>query len=112
MSLIVYTAQYRYNGEDRLDITVRGKDPFGRIFAPTWEMVNGYKNKTLSEKDYIRKYDKIINDVSIIAWDHIFSLKKITLVCFCKPETFCHRVLLAKKLEEMGATYKGERRGN
>jgi len=36
--LTVYTAQYRYSGLDRLDITVKGQDPFGRVFAlhGTW----------------------------------------------------------------------------
>ena len=39
----VYTAWIRYNGPDRLDITVQGKDPVGGVFAPTWDMVRDYK---------------------------------------------------------------------
>ena len=27
----LYTAQYKYAGDDRLDITVKGKDPMGRL---------------------------------------------------------------------------------
>ena len=32
---LLYTARYRYSGNDRFDITVKGKDPIGRIFAPS-----------------------------------------------------------------------------
>jgi hypothetical protein len=35
---------------------------------------------------------------------------QITLVCFCRSFTFCHRVLAARMLEEMGyGKYLGER---
>ena len=40
---MLYTAQYRYPGMDRLDITVKGQDRFGKFFAPTWNMVSGFK---------------------------------------------------------------------
>jgi hypothetical protein len=40
---LLYTARYRYSGNDRLDITVKGKDPIGRIFAPSRKMVMGSK---------------------------------------------------------------------
>ena len=39
MKTKVYTAQYRYSGLHRLDITVKGKDQVGRVFAPSWDMV-------------------------------------------------------------------------
>lgn len=48
------TAQYRYSGNDRLDITVKGNDPIGKIFAPTWEMVRLYKEYK-NEINYIRE---------------------------------------------------------
>ena len=43
MTLKIYTAMYSYSSSDRLDITVQGKDPIGKIFAPTWGMVMEYK---------------------------------------------------------------------
>ena len=48
MPLKFYTAQYRYKGEDRMDITVKGQDPIGKMFAPTWAMVMGLKDGKLS----------------------------------------------------------------
>jgi len=39
----LWTAQYRYPGPHRLDITVKGRDPIGKMFAPTWDMVKQYK---------------------------------------------------------------------
>lgn len=53
----LYTAQYSYSQNDRLDITVKGKDPVGRVFAPTWKMVMQSKEGRLSWDDYkSRKY--------------------------------------------------------
>ena len=110
--LKVHTAQYRYSGKDRLDITVKGKDPLGSIFAPTWDMVNGLKSGKISEEEYTYQYDKILNRVKKLTWDYLLVQKKLTLVCFCPLGAFCHRILLAKRLVEMGAIYKGERRIN
>lgn len=36
----VFTSQYKYKGKNRFDITVKSGD---KTFAPTWEMVMGYK---------------------------------------------------------------------
>jgi len=114
----IYTAQYRYNGPDRLDITVKGNQYPGKILAPTWEMVQGYKKQTLNQWDYTIKYFSLI---TARAWETpaVFrsSLRdiatqrpEITLVCFCPAGEFCHRILAARMLEEMGfGRYVGER---
>lgn len=93
----IQTAQYNYSESDRLDITVKGKDKLGSIFAPSWEIVNGYKNGTLSEKEYELKYYEILDNSykqNRDKWEEFFNLKYVTLVCFCKKQTFCHRYLL------------------
>ena len=41
----IHTSTIRYAGQDRLDVTVKSGD---QTFAPTWEMVMGYKNGTIS----------------------------------------------------------------
>jgi len=110
--LKIYTAQYRYSGDDRIDITIKTAKPPWSIFAPTWEMVMDYK-RTKNEKAYEIQYNSIVADVF---WDHrkelealIDSDRTITLVCFCRAGEFCHRVLLARHLAAAGATYLGER---
>ena len=114
----IYTAHYRYSGDDRLDITVKGNTPPGNVLAPTWEMVRGLQAQKISEWDYTIKYFSLliyrlgsIGDSWRTTFDEmVYNKQQLTLVCFCKPQTFCHRVLAARMLEEMGyGRYLGER---
>ena len=113
----IYTAPYNYNGGDRLDITVKGQDDLGKIFAPTWEMVNGLKNKTITETQYENLYHQRMTQslrVNGFWWfDTLLKRKQITLVCFCPSGHFCHRYLLSRILVEwfwqLGVKNKGER---
>lgn len=110
--LKVWTAQYRYNGNDHIDITVKSAKYPWNVFAPTWEMVMEYK-RTLDENTYTNAYDTIVDKAfemhAKTLSDLLKSDRTITLVCFCRPGDFCHRVLLAKHFESLGATYFGER---
>ena len=109
--LEIWTAQYRYSGPDRLDITAKSKDPLSKYFAPTWDLVLRYKNKSISEEEYTEEYLELMRNVYRKfpnVWRQLLSRKRVVLVCFCRPNTFCHRTLLAKILEKLGATYKGE----
>jgi uncharacterized protein YeaO (DUF488 family) len=108
----IYTAQYRYSGADRLDITVKGKDPVGQVFAPSWEIVNGFLKKRISQAEYTRRYiammaESVKHNHQI--WLDILNRQEVTLVCFCPAYNFCHRYILAEILQSMGATYCGER---
>lgn len=111
----LWTAQYRYPGPHRLDITVKGKDPLGSSFAPTWDMVKDYKAGFISEDVaravYIEKYEKLIadrlaNDPTL--FDKILERDYVVLVCFCPATHFCHRHIVKDKLVDLGAIYKGE----
>lgn len=115
--LKVWTAQYRYSGQDRIDITVKSAPYPWSIFAPTWKMVMDYKHAggtPEAEQIYVNQYKSIVDRAfeshSQQLSDLINSDRTITLVCFCRPGDFCHRVLLAKHFESLGATYYGERR--
>ena len=108
----LWTAQYRYSGKDRLDITVKGNDPIGKAFAPSWDMVTRYKNGKITEKQYIEEYKiRMIKSCANNheAWDWLLSQDEVTLVCFCKAGAFCHRKLLAKMLIQLGAIFMGEK---
>lgn len=112
----IYTAQYGYDGDDRLDVTVKGNDMFGINFAPNWDMVNRFKNGLMSEKEYELRYRTLMNSrygenkytFTELVEGLVFK-DRVTLVCFCPPGAFCHRILLAEYLAQIGATYKGER---
>ena len=110
----VWTAQYRYPGPYRLDITVKGQDQFGKLFAPTWEMVSTYHKsaRTLADQQiYIEKYHTLILNVinrNPEAWKKLLAMKQVVLVCFCPAGEFCHRNILIYYLQQYGAVYHGE----
>lgn len=121
---MIYTAQYRYPGPDRLDITVKGQDIVGKWFAPSWEMVMDWK-KTGDEEAYRNLYYKLLIDRYATepkakeVTDNLVRLfggekdRDITLVCFCPANTFCHRYLLTRFLRHnWGIHYGGERKLN
>jgi hypothetical protein len=122
---MLYTAQYRYSGRDRLDITVKGNDPAGKIYAPTWNMVQGWKNNSLSNEEYTDMYyhllldrwnnrpgfaDEITRLVEMVKDTDNMQARDVTLVCFCPAGSFCHRYLLVNFLEyNYDIPYGGER---
>ena len=114
----VYTAQYRYAGFDRLDITVKGKHPVGKVLAPTWDLVINLNNGRITRDEYTSRYVALLyqrlqhTDAALFN----FIIKRammadITFVCFCPPDTFCHRVIVAQLFHsQFGIAYNGERR--
>lgn len=114
---MLYTAQYRYGGSDRLDITVKGNDLNGKMFAPTWDMVNQVKDGSMSEEEYTDRYYKLLNSkwsgsfkTEVLSMVEKLKGEDITIVCFCATGKFCHRYLLANWLcFNFGVEYGGER---
>lgn len=110
----IYTAQYRYSGKDRMDVTVKSASGPGLMFAPIWPLVMGFKNGTIDSKTYERVYYNLLSGRASDpafkdAVQKVLAMDSVTFVCFCPPGAFCHRVLLAKYLETLGAKYMGER---
>lgn len=110
----LYTARYGYKGDDRLDITVKGRDPVGKVFAPTWKMVMKTRQGKMAWEEYKEMYKELMR-TSYRAhkdiWHEVLNREKVTLVCFCPEGGLCHRYLLADCLEKLGADRKGERSG-
>ena len=111
-NLEVFTSTNSYRELDSLDITVHGQDEIGKVFAPTWWMVNSYHKGNLNEVEFRACYidqvmSRLTEDLSAI--EYLSNLHHVTLTCFCASGGFCHRIILAKMLEQFGATYKGER---
>lgn len=109
MTLKIYTSQFRYSGDDRLDITVKS----GRKeFAPTWDMVMGHKSDALSDEDYIVMYKQLMNQSyknNRKVWKELLNRDSVTLVCYCAKGKFCHRVVLAEMMAKaFGCEYVGE----
>ena len=113
---MLYTAQYRYPGQDRLDITVKGNNVAGKIYAPTWQMVQAVKEKTITEEEYTGRYYNLLierwktNGEEMMRLVNMVSDRDMTLVCFCPSGAFCHRHLLVEFLRHNWAVeYGGER---
>ena len=90
----LYSAQYRYTGPDRLDITVKGKDPVGKLFAPTWKMVMGSKEGKITWSEYKEMYKELMRESYSQhkdVWGEILNREEVTLVCICQSGTDCHR---------------------
>jgi uncharacterized protein YeaO (DUF488 family) len=104
----VYTSQYNYKGDNRLDITVKTG---WNILAPTWDMVMNYKNGNISQEEYTKQYYNKMRTSYVNRkddWNWILKQEEVVLVCFCKAGDFCHRLLLADILVKLGAEYLGE----
>ena len=103
----VYTSQFRYSGPNRLDVTAKQKTPF----SPTWSMVNRFKNGTINQEEYSKLYTDLMNKSytkNYNNWYDVLNLNNVTFVCYCTPNSFCHRFLLAQYFEILGAKYYGE----
>lgn len=104
----IYTSQYKYSGADRLDTTMKTGD---KAFAPTKKMVYDIKYRGMSEEEYTEKYYELMRKSYRLRrkkWDALLNQERVVLICYCAEGKFCHRVLLARILEKLNASYKGE----
>lgn len=111
--LKIWTAQYRYPGADRFDITAKGKANLA--FAPTWDLVKRYKAGEISDTRYTLEYTEQMRQSfcnNTEAWKALLRMEEVTFVCFCAAGSFCHRKVLAEILDfhySEHAKYMGER---
>lgn len=100
----VQIAQWRKVDRDTIsffDITVKSGD---RSFAPTWNLLKGYKDGAVSEDEYTRVYLELMRERISANKDHfvntLLSLtedkQSIALACYCPQGKFCHRHLLSE----------------
>ena len=90
-------------GVKGVDVTVKSAKGFARSFAPSWGMVMGYKNGTLTEAQYTEQYMKILDAVSVEAWRWLYAQAvngEVVLLCYCRDKdasgnrVFCHTHLI------------------
>jgi len=102
-------------------ITICGKTPLGwngkqyKKLAPKWEFFSKWKNKTFGceecfkNNEYYTKefYDKVLNKLNIQqVLNELYELsggsENIVLLCYEKPDDFCHRHLVADWMKGYG----------
>ena len=64
---------------------------------PTWNMINEYK-RTHNEQQYIAQYQIILDKLN--PSDTVTRLNNSILLCWEKPNEFCHRHLIADWLND------------
>lgn len=81
-----------------IDTTIKSKHP---LFSPSWDIVMGHKNGSVSDEEYKHEYRRILNRRIVETPDrfHEFFMlhqaDRIALACYCPAGKFCHRHLLA-----------------
>lgn len=111
MALKIYTAHYRYKGQDRLDISVKTGN---QVFAPTSDMVVSHKKKMISNKSFTRKYLNLLTNSFEFhrgEWEVLLGKEEVTIVCSENPDDdFCVCRVFAELVTGFcGAVYMGER---
>ncbi len=85
-----------------LDVTVKSATEFGKLFAPTWEMVIGYKQERFSAEKYTKQYLSLLDQLPVEAFRALWHFGKeageITFICYCPNNTFCHTHILINYL--------------
>jgi len=113
----VFTAQIsrrRIQQTTDLNITVKSAStPIGKLLAPTWDMVMGYKNGTISEDEYTKQYRHLLsrrfnsNERNNQILREFMARDSVTLLCYCQPGAFCHRRLLCFDILPRVASHVG-----
>lgn len=104
--MIVRTSTvYNYFGPNKLDISIKSGD---KAFAPTWDMVNGYKQGLLSINVYTELYINLMRESfrrNKKYWLELLNREELVVCCYCRPGQFCHRYLFVEILKKLGAFY-------
>lgn len=68
------------------------------IFAPTKELLNGYKKDEISWDEYVKIYNTLLKERNVLEKIDIKDFKDAVLLCSEPTATQCHRRLLAEYL--------------
>lgn len=76
------------------------------VFAPTWDLVLGYKSGKYSEAYYREHYINKMREsyyANRDLWISYLQKDKIALSCMCPAGNFCHRLILKEIFMGLGA---------
>lgn len=102
--MIIHTiqmAQWRKAKElgiELIDTTIKSGES---AFAPTWEMVRSWKAGRLGEAEYHKQYIALMREsfhTHRALWEDLLAKERFALACYCKADSFCHRLILKEML--------------
>jgi len=116
----VWTARVSYRGSDRLDVSRKGGDPIGVLFAPSWALLRPFLEQRragipLTDEGWQRYSDAYTAEMRVShccardTWNEVLARDSVTLLCFCTSANQCHRTILASLFWSLGANLCGER---
>ncbi len=94
-----------------IDTTARSAKGNSKALAPPWNLVLGWKKRTISNDEYRSQYIKQLTDSQQQQrkqWENtIQRYNNIVFACLCATGKFCHRTLLAKEFVHFGEEEMG-----
>lgn len=81
--------------------TILNEDNIYHPLVPPWYLVRAYKGGSISSRQYSGVYKEKILD-SLDWADLVNDLEQTVLLCWCKPNEFCHRHLVREYLNKNG----------
>jgi len=87
-----------------LDVTAKSAQGIGRFFAPSWDLVMGFKNGLIPVAAYSAHYRRVY--LAALASQFVGVLfqavgdRELVLLCYCRENHFCHTLLLRDWLLE------------
>lgn len=92
-----------------VDVTVKSGI---KAFAPTWDIVMGVKQGKITQQQYTERYLNLMRrsyKANPVEWSMLVeSTIPFLIGCYCNPDDFCHRFILADILQKLGGSYRGE----
>lgn len=111
----VYTSRINVKTKHTdLNITRGSGEGYGLKFAPTWSIIRKLKKNEITKDEYKARYlSQLRVSYSYVenesAWEYLLSLDDVVLKCYCSPQSFCHRYILADVLSSsFGFKYLSE----
>ncbi len=77
-----------------IDTSVKSASGLWRSFAPTWQMVMGWKRGALSWEQYAAQYREILTRVPAVVWTTLAAQAEARLLCYCRDGLPCHTHLI------------------
>ena len=116
MSLEIWTSRISTKDPDAFDVTYKSG---AKVFAPSWAIFKPMldirrSGRVATEEEwqnYARKYlleMRASRKRHPEAWVTLLGRSRAVLVCYCVDPARCHRTLLGRFLEKLGAVFHGE----